>query len=102
MSDIPCLDAAERAKREEVLLSHLGRPSEDYAARVLATCGGRKTVEPLETAHASFSILLDGWRRAGLDPEVEALRSDEWGRSRSSDVLENDGVRGRAALAMTA
>ncbi len=48
LSDIPCLDATERAAREKVLLSHLGRPSEDYALRGLATCGGSKTVEQLE------------------------------------------------------
>ncbi len=41
-------DEAERAAREEAALAHLGKPSEDYALRILATCGREKTAKALE------------------------------------------------------
>ncbi|MHB9133117.1 MAG: hypothetical protein ACYDBB_18770 [Armatimonadota bacterium] len=43
----------ERAARETLLLAHLGKPTEDYALRLLATCGGEQTIRALEP-------LLDG------------------------------------------
>jgi inhibitor of cysteine peptidase len=40
-------DEADRAARENAALACVGKPAEDYAMRVLATCGGPKTVETL-------------------------------------------------------
>ena len=45
--DVPCAGDAERRAREEVVLSHLGRPTEDYALRVLTTCGGERAIAGL-------------------------------------------------------
>ncbi len=39
---------AERAAREEAILACLGKPCEDYAMRVLTSCGGPKAVKALE------------------------------------------------------
>lgn len=50
---IPCLDQGERLGRETAVLALLGKPSEDYALRVLTACGGEKSVEALQP-------LLDG------------------------------------------
>ena len=47
LADVACADESERAAREEFVLSNLGKPAEDYALRVLATCGGRRSVESL-------------------------------------------------------
>lgn len=47
LASIECLNNTERAKREEIILSHLGQPTEDYALRVLTTCAGKKTAEQL-------------------------------------------------------
>ncbi len=41
-------DEAERAARENAVLAHVGKSSEDYAIRVLATCGREKTIKALE------------------------------------------------------
>jgi len=48
LSSIKCLGESERKEREELVLSHLGHSSEDYALRVLTTCQGHKTAEKLE------------------------------------------------------
>ena len=48
LSDIKPVDEAERAAREEAVLACLGKPCEDYAMRVLVTCGGPKSVKALE------------------------------------------------------
>ena len=48
LMNIKPLDEAERAAREKFVISCLGKPSEDYAMRVLATCGGNKSVKALE------------------------------------------------------
>ena len=47
LASIECLSNAEQAEREEIVLGHLGQPSEDYALRVLTTCAGKKTAEQL-------------------------------------------------------
>lgn len=44
---LECLDEPERAERENIILSHLGKQSEDYALRILTTCSGDKTAEQL-------------------------------------------------------
>ncbi len=54
LATIPCADEAERAAREGFVLSCLGKPSEDYALRVLATCGGVASIKRLLP-------LLDEW-----------------------------------------
>ncbi len=48
LMSIKAVDETERAAREEAVLSCLGSPAEDYAMRVLVTCGGEKSVKALE------------------------------------------------------
>lgn len=50
---LPCQNVLERTRREAAALTQLGKPTEDYALRVLTTCAGPKSVE-------AFSPLLDG------------------------------------------
>jgi len=47
LASIECLNRTERVEREEIVLSHLGQPAEDYALRVLATCAGDRTAKQL-------------------------------------------------------
>ena len=47
LSSIECLTDDERSKREAIILTHLGHPTEDYAIRVLGTCAGEKTSQQL-------------------------------------------------------
>lgn len=49
LKSIPIKNEAERAAREDAVLRCLGKPSEDYALRVLASCGREKTVKALES-----------------------------------------------------
>ncbi|MHC4123612.1 MAG: hypothetical protein ACYSSI_08580 [Planctomycetota bacterium] len=44
---VECLNNTERAEREQIVLSYLGHPTEDYALRILTTCAGKKTTEQL-------------------------------------------------------
>lgn len=53
LMDVPCQNEAERAAREQVVLGHLGQPSEDAVLRVLVTCCGTQGV-------ARLTPLLDG------------------------------------------
>lgn len=48
LSAIRAANDSDRAAREDAILSNLGKPSEDYALRVLVTCGGEKSVKALE------------------------------------------------------
>ena len=44
---VPCRDETERSTREGLLLSHVGRSTEDFAMRLLVTCAGEKTTSKL-------------------------------------------------------
>ncbi|MGA2064387.1 MAG: M56 family metallopeptidase [Thermoguttaceae bacterium] len=72
LMDTPPTGAAERAAREEAVLSCLGKPCEESTMRILATCGGEKTVKALEP-------ILDGpdARRAVYAAWVLAQLSDQ-------------------------
>ncbi len=47
LASIKCQNDTERAEREDIILSHLGQPTEDYALRVLTTCAGKRAAEML-------------------------------------------------------
>jgi hypothetical protein len=73
----PPVDEADRAAREEATLKCLGTPAEDYAMRVLVTCGKKKA------ARALVAILNDedvrrgvyaGWVLAQLPEKDAAMR----------------------------
>ena len=48
LSSMPLADEVDRAAREEAALACLGKPCEDFAMRVLTTCGRAKTIKALE------------------------------------------------------
>lgn len=47
VAKVKFLNEAERAEREQILLAHLGKESEDFAIRLLVTCPGAKSLEKL-------------------------------------------------------
>ena len=47
LADVPIADDADRRAREKTLLAHVGKPSEDYALRVLSTCGTEPAVKAI-------------------------------------------------------
>lgn len=57
---IAAVDEPERAAREAAVLSHLGKPSEDDALRVLVTCGGERSVAALQ------AVMNDADARRGV------------------------------------
>jgi len=80
LANIPCLDAADRRAREKVLLACLGKPSEDYALRLLPACGGAAAVKALRPLLAGDDVtraVHAAWVLAQLPDKAartEALR----------------------------
>jgi hypothetical protein len=77
LTGIKATNEIERAAREEAVLSCLGKPAEDYAMRLLATCGGEKTVKalmPILDDTSSERALYAAWVLAQL-PDKKAVQA---------------------------
>lgn len=75
LMDLKPIDEAERAARETTILSHIGKPSEDYALRALANCGGQRTataLEPLLNDPDARRGVYAGWVLAQLPVKAAA------------------------------
>ena len=87
LADVPIADGADRQAREKTLLGHLGKPSEDYALRLLPTCG-------TEAAVTALAPLLD-------DEDVVRAVHAAWVLAQLSDKAAREkGLRRLALYAM--
>jgi len=71
-------DEAARALREKTVLSFLGKPGEDYALRVLATCGREMTVKallPILDEPNTQRAVYAAWVLAQLPDEKTAAKA---------------------------
>ena len=78
LMDVPPVGAAKRAAREEAVLACLGKPSEDYALRILATCGGEKTANalaPILDGPDARRAVYAAWVLAQLPDQAAAAKA---------------------------